>query len=101
MRSLVATGIGSRVHLMRIRTQQCAHDGADRPRSSNLKRAVHLATRLAPAHAHGSATTSDHGTTICDTCAPRYWWISPQHSAAPLGSEEHTSELQSLRHLVC
>jgi hypothetical protein len=26
---LVATGIDSRVHLMRIFTQQCPHDGAD------------------------------------------------------------------------
>ena len=40
---LVATGIDSRVHLMRILAQHCAHGGADRPRSLNLK-------RVAPCH---------------------------------------------------
>ncbi len=35
---LVATGISSRVQMMRILAQHCAHGGADRPRSLNLKR---------------------------------------------------------------
>ena len=38
LRILVAAGIDSRVHLMRILVQHCAHGGADRPRSLNLKR---------------------------------------------------------------
>jgi len=34
---LVAAGTDSRVHLLRILAQYCAHGGADRPRRVNLK----------------------------------------------------------------
>ena len=38
LRTLVAAGIDSRAHLTRVLAQHCAHGGADRPRSLNLKR---------------------------------------------------------------
>ena len=44
LRTLVAAGIDSRAHLTRVLAQHCAHGGADRPRSLNLK-------RVSPCHA--------------------------------------------------
>ncbi len=41
LRTLVAAGIDSRAHLTRVLGQHCAHGGADRPRSLNLKRVSH------------------------------------------------------------
>jgi len=38
LRTLVAAGIDSRAHRTRVLAQHCAHGGADRPRSLNLKR---------------------------------------------------------------
>jgi hypothetical protein len=38
LRTLVAAEIDSHVHLMRMRVQHLAHDGADRPSSLNVKR---------------------------------------------------------------
>jgi hypothetical protein len=52
--------------------------------SVRISNEFHLAARLAPAHAHGSATISAQETTIGNGCAHQRWWVRAQHSAAPL-----------------